>query len=158
MIARDHHTYILGTSESLLLYFYPIANLHPVLHPALRSRWFRSMADKSDPSAQEAAVYKAETIFQFVAETYLTTPSQSARPEALKSPPRPVVKTSSFLSSACPFDIPTTTSSTRRSPAEELRVKIDDYLAFQGEAPPRNNEEYNSCLMDPLGSWKVCFI
>ncbi len=129
-----------------------------VLHPSLRSRWFASTTDSDDTAGQQAAVDRAETIFRYVAHSYLAMPSQESNttiPAAVKS----TTKTPSFLASACSFQMPAvSTQAASQSPAEELEMEVRQYLAFHGEAPSLTEEEQIARLMDPLSLWKVHII
>ena len=124
--------------------------------------YHRTTASPDDLTAQQAAIDNAETIFRYVATTYLVIPSEAPRSEQSESQPagpvRQIVARPSFLANACSFQIPATsvTTATTSSPAEELEAEIDDYFAFRGESGLQSDEERLVRLMDPLQSWKVC--
>ena len=157
-IACDHHAYILDTSKSHFYLELAIAEYSSlVLHPALHSQWFCSTADLNDPTGQQAAVDKAETIFCYVAHTYLAMPSQESNTTISAAVTEPTINMPSFLASMCSFQMPAVSAqAASQSPAEELELEIRQYLAFHGEALPLTEEEQIACLMDPLSSWKVC--
>ncbi|KIL56142.1 hypothetical protein M378DRAFT_89778 [Amanita muscaria Koide BX008] len=153
--AKLHHSYILGT----------------VLHPCLRSHWFAATADPDDAAAQEEAIRNAEVVFKYIAETYLDTPTPSHPPAVMHKPiARPVVKTSSFLASACSFQRPitaaTTTPTLKRTPREELAEELTRYFDFEA-APIERQEGEEGCsnntnepsapevLLNPLLWWKI---
>jgi hypothetical protein len=138
-----------------------------VLHPSLRSHWFAATADQTDERAQTEAIETAEVIFKFVAESYLETSTPTVAAEPCNQDPRPVMKTTSFLASACSFRRPTfaTTTNTisERTPEDELRDELARYLRFEAapmerqEAEMRLNEpSADEVLLNPLLWWKVC--
>jgi len=61
------------------------------------------MADPNDVAVQEEAIATAEAIFKYVAETYLETPTSPALTTVPRPVAKPMVKTPSFLASACTF-------------------------------------------------------
>jgi hypothetical protein len=136
-----------------------------VLHPCLRSHWFAATADPNDAAAQEAAINTAQVVFKYVAETYLETPTSPA-PTAIPRPVvKPVVKTPSFLTSACSFQRPTTPilKHTPATPLEELTDELTRYFNFQAAPIERQEGEEGSSdepsaqevLLNPLLWWKV---
>ena len=61
------------------------------------------MADMNNAAAQEEAITTAEVIFKYIAKTYLEMPT-SPVPTAVPRPAvKAMVKTLSFLASACSF-------------------------------------------------------
>ncbi len=116
----------------------------------------------NDVAGQQVAVDKAEELFQFVAQSYLEADQDSETvsgpPTGPPSPEKPATRAPSFLASACSFQIPIAATQPSRSPLEELQMEIYDYFTFQGKSAPRDEKEREACLMDPLGSWKVCSI
>ncbi len=119
-------------------------------------RWFSSLPDETD------AVEKAKMLFQYVAESYLDNipaPSPPLATASAASQPASamLVKSSSFLASACLFTWPTARETTPmvQDPKAELNDEISHYIAFYKEVPPKNEEEIKEHLMNPLGWWKV---
>ncbi len=101
-------------------------------------------------------------LFQYVAELYLDNIPAPSPPLAIASAASQpasamLVKSSSFLASACSFTWPTAreTTPTVQDPKAELNDEISYYIAFYKEVPPKNEEEMKECLMNPLGWWKV---
>ena len=164
--AKLHHSYILGTSKfssrpiRIIQTFYFV-----VLHPCLRSHWFSTTVNPVDAAAQEEAIGTVEDIFKYVAETYLeaqTSPIPLAVP---KPDANPVMKTHSFLASACSFQRPIATAArmpvSKRTPHEFY--ELTRYFNF--EAAPIEPEEgidkddnepsAQDILLNPLLWWKV---
>jgi hypothetical protein len=119
-----------------------------------------------DAAAQEDAIKNAEVIFKYVAETYLEMPASSATSTAPR--PQPVMKTASFLASACSFQRPitaaTATPISKRTPQDELDDELNRY--FNYEAAPIERQEgeeggndgeplAQEVLLNPLLWWKV---
>ncbi len=108
--------------------------------------------------AQEKAIKTAEVIFCYVAESYLKTSLLAAIATAPKVPAKPVVRTTSFLASACSFQQSTTATSattiSKCTPQEELADELDQYFRFE-VAPLELAEEV---LLNPLLWLKVCLI
>lgn len=138
-----------------------------VLHPCLRSHWFTTTADPHNASAQEEAIQTVEDIFKYIAETCLeaqTPPAPTAIPRPVANP---VVKTPSFLASACAFKWPNTAATTvlipKRTPHEELAIELTRYFNFEaapidrdgGEAEGSNEPSLQDILLNPLLWWKV---
>jgi hypothetical protein len=170
-VAKTHHSYILGTGEScccsLSSKYRRSCYIHLVLHPCLRSHWFAVTADPNDATTQEEAIDTAEVVFKYIAETYLETPTSQAPTVAPKPHAKPVMKTPSFLASACSFQRPVTAASvatiSKRTPQEELADELKRYLNF--EAAPMERQEgeevtsdeplAHEVLLNPLLWWKV---
>jgi len=105
--AKLHHSYIIRTSTFLHLIDF-ISHINSsmliVLHPCLRSHWFASTAKSNDEDVQKQAIETAEVIFWYITECYLETLTPLPAPVVLpKAAAKPVVKTPSFLASACAF-------------------------------------------------------
>lgn len=111
----------------------------------MRSHWFAVTAnsDPDDTIAQDEAIGTAEVVFKYVAETYLEMPTSQAPTVAPNPPAKPVMKTPSFLASACSFQRPVTATSVatilKRTPQEELADELKRYLNF--EAVPMERQE-----------------
>ena len=163
--AKLHHSYIVGTGRPYprnreykpwLIYLKFI-----VLHPCLRSHWFAATADPDDPTAQEDAIKTAEDIFKYIAETYLEAPTSSAPAVVQKPVITPVVKTPSFLASACSFQRPnnvaTTLPTLKRTPQEQLADELTRYFNFEAAPNDGSNNEpsVQEILLNPLLWWKV---
>jgi hypothetical protein len=108
-----------------------------------------------------------EDIFKYIAEMYLeaqTPPAPTAIPRPVANP---VMKTPSFLASACAFKRPNTAATTvlipKRTPHEELAIKLTRYFNFEaapidrdgGEAEGSNEPSLQDILLNPLLWWKV---
>jgi hypothetical protein len=136
--AKLHHSYIVGTGKSLCHSLNPTCELGSyiliVLHPCLCSHWFAATVDPNDAAAQDDAISTAKAVFKYIAETYLKVPVLAP---ALAPQPaaKPVGKTSSFLTSACSFQHPTTATKTtmilKCMPQEELADELAWYLSFE---------------------------
>jgi hypothetical protein len=107
---------------------------------------------------QEEEISKAETVFRYIAETYVTklTPPPVNQP---KPPAKQPIRTPSFLASACSFQRPvatSTTSTSKQTPQEELKNELEQYLGFEA-APMEGVGELSAeeVLMNPLLWWKV---
>ncbi|KAF8806989.1 hypothetical protein BYT27DRAFT_7100541 [Phlegmacium glaucopus] len=152
--AKDHHSYIVGT----------------ILHPCLCSHWFAATVDPADSATQEEAIRTAEVIFQYIAETYLETPTSPASTVTVTPKPaaKPPTRTPSFLASACSFQRPiTATSATtilKRTPKEELTDELDRYFRFEAapmeqqedsDGHPNGEPSAQEVLLNPLVWWKV---
>jgi hypothetical protein len=127
----------------------------------LRSHWFAATADPDDPTAQEDAIKTAEDVFKYIAETYLEAPTSPAPTVVQKPVAKPVVKTPSFLASACSFQRPnnlaTTLPTLKRTPQEALADELIRYFNF--EAAPNDGSSHEpsvqEILLNPLIWWKV---
>jgi len=165
--AKLHHYYILGTGMSRCFLNHNFISFFVVLHPCLRSHWFATTADPHDASAQEEAIRTVEDIFKYIAETYLeeqTPPAPTAIPRPVANP---VMKTPSFLASACAFKRPNTAATTvlipKRTPHEELAIELTRYFNFEaapierdgGEAEGSDEPSLQDILLNPLLWWKV---
>ncbi|KAF8238033.1 hypothetical protein L208DRAFT_1375355 [Tricholoma matsutake] len=146
-----HHSYILWT----------------VLHPYLWSLWFVATADLNDAAVQEEAITTAEVIFKYIAKTYLEMPT-SPMPTAVPRPiAKAIVKTPSFLASACSFQQPITaatiTLTLKRTPQEALADELTHYFNFEampgeqqdGEERSSDDPSAQEVLLNPLLWWKV---
>ncbi len=168
--AKKHHHYIIGTSRCLVITNHcqsSITHRVLVLHPSLRSHWFATTADSDDTAVQEGAISTAETIFKFVAESYLEAPPSPSQTQTVTRTPavKPAAKSLSFLASACSFQRVTTTITTttaKHMPHEELADELKQYLSF--EAAPTESQEGDremgeplaeDILLNPLLWWKV---
>lgn len=169
-----HHLYILGTGKSL----HHLLNLKCeltcyiliVLHPCLHSHWFAATADPDDTAIQYDTISTAKAIFKYVAKTYLETPALLAPAVAPKQAVKPVVKTPSFLASACSFQWPTTATKTttilKHTSQEELADKLAWYLNFEaalmemqeGEEGKSDEPSAQEVLLNPLLWWKVSLL
>ena len=111
----------------------------------------------NDALGQADAVAAAEELLRFVAQAYSSQPAPSD--SAPKPNPNPIVKTSSFLASACSFQRIAAATPIRTREAE-LEDEINAYLAFEevpviGETGAELEQRVNAQLMNPLGWWKV---
>jgi hypothetical protein len=118
-------------------------------------------------AAQEEAIATAEAIFKYVAETYLETPTSPASTAVPRPVAKPMVKTPSFLASACTFQRPTTATTTvpilKRTPKEALADELTRYFNFEAmpsewqEGEERSSDEPSAqeVLLNPLLWWKV---
>ena len=134
-----------------------------VLHPCLRSHWFAATADSDYPAKQDEAIKTAEIVFRYIAESYLETSTTTVVPP--KAPPKPVLRTPSFLASACSFQRPMTATSPntilKRTPLEELADELDRYLRFVSapvEWPDNGEPSAEEVLLNPLLWWKVSML
>ena len=158
--AKLHHSYIVGAGKLLHHSLNPTGELRSyiliVLHPRLHSHWFAATVDPNDAATQDDAISTAEAIFKYIAETYLEAPVLAP---ALAPQPaaKPVGKTSSFLTSACSFQCPTTATKTttilKCMPQEELANKLAQYLSF--EATPMEMQEGEEGKSDELSAQEV---
>ena len=117
-----------------------------------------------EPSAQEEAIDTAETVFHYVAESYLQVLATVAV-DPPKAAPKPPLRTSFFLASACSFQRPTTTATSgtsmlKRTPQEDLVDELNRYLRF--ESAPLEGGDHSigeplaeEVLVNPLLWWKV---
>jgi hypothetical protein len=119
-----------------------IHNCFLVLHPSLRTEWFRKMGDNM--------ATRAEVLFRHVAETYhanLTAESTTAEATVGGKPQQaPSQGDNSWLHDICDVDVPDVTSDSQKSAAEKLQDEIRRYLRFEGGKGEINN---------PLLWWKV---
>lgn len=163
-IAENNQFYRLGTSTSKILYLLTFPHLlfvsfHTVLHPYLRSQWFRLTVSPDDRKGQEEAVQKAETLFRHVAETYFDTgindasnpTSESESPAVDDAPkvtePGPESDGNTWLKDLIKFEIPHTPL-VAGNPRELFDEEVRRYLAFGGGC--------GSYEDNPLLWWKVC--
>jgi hypothetical protein len=125
--AKLHHSYIVRTGKSLYHSLNPIHELRCyiliVLQPCLHSHWFAATMDPDDTAAQDNMISTTKPIFKYIPKTYLK--ALVLAPTVIPQPAmKPVVKTASFLASACLFQQPTTTTKTttilKCTPQEEL--------------------------------------
>ena len=138
-----------------------------VLHPCLQSHWFATTADPHNPSAQEEAIRTAKDIFKYIAETYLEAQTPPTAPTVPRPVANPIVKTPSFLASACAFKRPNTAATTapilKRTQQEDLAIELTRYFNFEaalierdrGEAEGSNEPSLQEVLLNPLLWWKV---
>jgi hypothetical protein len=139
-----------------------------VLHPCLCSHWFAVTADDTD--AQEEAICTVEVIFKYVVETYLEIPTRLALTVPAKPPAKPIMKTPSFLTSACSFQRSTTMATAtmilKLTPQEELANELRRYFNFEAAPMERHEGEEGSSgepsaqevLLNPLLWWKVSIL
>ena len=167
--AKLHHSYIVGTSKLLQLLDHKVSlTVLLVLHPCLRSQWFATTADAKTPVAEDEAIKTAEVVFRYIAEAYLqemSTSNATAIPSAAPPAAKPLMKTSSFLASACAFQrqaMMSTTIISKRTSLEELTDELDRYFGFESapvakqEGDEENGEPSDEeVLLNPLLWWKV---
>jgi hypothetical protein len=111
----------------------------------LQSHWFAATADPDDVAAQEEAVRTTKVVFKYIAETYLKTPTSIALTVVPRPVAKPVVKTPSFLASACSFQRPTTAATKiltlKHTPHEELADELTRYFNFEAALIERGEGE-----------------
>ena len=171
--AKLRHSYIVGTGKSLHHSLNPTCELRCyiliVLHPCLHSHWFAATVDPDDAAAQDDMISTPKAIFKYIAETYLKVlvlaPAVAPQPTV-----KPVAKTSSFLTSACLFQQPTTATKTttilKHTPQEELANELAQYFSFEaapmemqkGEERKSDKPSAQEVLLNPLLWWKVSSI
>ncbi|KAF4612503.1 hypothetical protein D9613_012755 [Agrocybe pediades] len=124
--------------------------LGTVLHPSLRTEWFRHMAN--DASAQQHEVDKAKALFRHVATLYhREQPEPSQRDTANDPLPSQQPSTSNndhddFLDSMLRVEIAHTIQADAQTPEEKFEDELRRYLRFEGGLGDKK---------DPLGWWKI---
>ncbi|KDR74580.1 hypothetical protein GALMADRAFT_71005, partial [Galerina marginata CBS 339.88] len=117
-----------------------------VLHPSLRTEWFRNMAPKSSEKARQDAVDKAATLFRHVAGTYHEKSPAEVDPIATNSSSGTSTNEGGFLASMLQAHIAEVAPKASETPQEKLADEIQRYLRFEGGVGE---------VANPLGWWKV---